>query len=726
MIKSKKKTIELLSPAGDHDCFMAAIKAGADAVYLAGNKFGARAYAGNLTDEELLEAIDTAHLYGRKLYLTVNTLLKNREMDELYDYIGPLYQAGLDGVIVQDMGVISFFKEAFPDLSLHASTQMAVTDVEGVRLLKDLGITRVVPARELSLKELRDIYDKTGIEVECFIHGALCYSYSGKCLFSSLVGGRSGNRGRCAQPCRLPYNNRYILSARDIMTLEILPKLIESGICSFKIEGRMKSKEYVASVTGIYRKYIDKYINDPDGVYNIDSDDLSDLEELYTRSGHCRGYFDSLNGRDMITLDKPSYNTADDDRMKLLYERYTGNEKIKCTASLRAGTNEGLKVTLSGKGHRVECIKDCVDKARKAPTDEESIRKHFDRLGDTCFELEHMDIDIDDDIFIPVSAVNSLRREIFDLLKEEILSPYRRNKPSTDDSKKKTVDNSIPKGSDNPLINVRIDNIDLLDCIIKNGIADIISLDINSFSIQNRDGYSLDHNTLKKTAERIHRAGSCLYLALPYVIRKGYFDRVDGLEDILCDNIPDGVIIDNYESLYYLKDIGYKGSVVADMHLYAMNDRAVSMMHKLGATVITYPVELNSGELNRLDLTGGEFIIYGRTPMMISAQCTEKTQHTCLKDNGVSYITDRYGNAFPVRRNCSECINTIYNCIPFMITACKDMPAKIRPGSFRIHFTVEDEKEAGMILKQYRDMFDGREVNSPIKRTLGHLKRGVE
>ncbi len=243
---SKDKT-ELLSPAGDFECFLAAIAAGADAVYAGGDRFGARAYAKNFNSDELKEAIERSHLFDRKFYLTVNTILKNNEISELYEYIAPLYEAGLDGVIVQDLGVISVLSGMFPKLPLHASTQMAVTDIEGVRLLADMGIKRIVPARELSLSEIRKIYEATGMELECFIHGALCYSYSGKCLFSSILGGRSGNRGRCAQPCRLPYNGKYILSARDLMTLDILPELIGAGIASFKIEGRIKSKEYVYS-----------------------------------------------------------------------------------------------------------------------------------------------------------------------------------------------------------------------------------------------------------------------------------------------------------------------------------------------------------------------------------------------------------------------------------------------------------------------------------------------
>ena len=273
MIKENKK-VELLAPAGDFSCFLAAMNAGADAVYLGGSKFGARAYANNFSQEEIVEALRIAHLLGKRIYLTVNTLVKEKEMIELIPYIQPLYEAGLDGVIIQDFGVLQVLKRHFPGLELHASTQMTITGVHGAKFLKELGACRIVPSRELSLEEIKDIKMQTGLEIETFIHGAMCYGYSGQCLFSSILGGRSGNRGRCAGPCRLPYkdikgNTIYPLSLKDMYTLPLIPKLLEAGIDSFKIEGRMKSAEYVAGVTAMYRKYIDKYLENPNKPYKI-------------------------------------------------------------------------------------------------------------------------------------------------------------------------------------------------------------------------------------------------------------------------------------------------------------------------------------------------------------------------------------------------------------------------------------------------------------------------
>ena len=301
-----EEKIEILAPAGSYDSFVAAINAGADAVYAGGMRFGARAYADNFTSQQLLDAVDYAHLHKKRLYLTVNTLLKDSEMKELYAYLKPLYCQGLDAVIVQDAGVLSFVRAYFPDLEIHASTQMTITNVYGAQYLKEYGVKRVVPARELSLAEIRRIRSETKMDVECFVHGALCYCYSGQCLLSSFIGGRSGNRGQCAQPCRLPYTAKekkgYLLSLKDICTLELLPEMAEAGINSFKIEGRMKKPEYVAAVTAMYRKYLDMYYEKGKAGYKVDQADLEQLKDIYNRGGFHTGYYKKHNGRGDVGL----------------------------------------------------------------------------------------------------------------------------------------------------------------------------------------------------------------------------------------------------------------------------------------------------------------------------------------------------------------------------------------------------------------------------------------
>lgn len=322
-----KDRVEILAPAGSMECLKAAITAGADAVYTGGALFGARAYAHNLTEEELLEAIDYVHLHGRRLYLTVNTLIKDREMEkQMYDYLLPYYRQGLDAVIVQDIGLFRFIRKHFPDLPVHASTQMTLTGVDGAKFLEKEGAQRIVTSRELSMAEVKKIADETELEIESFVHGALCYCYSGQCLFSSFIGGRSGNRGQCAQPCRLLYRTpeakrpQYLLSLKDICTLELIPEMIESGIYSFKIEGRMKKPEYAAAVAFQYRKYADLYLKyyeecpageDPAAYamkkYRVCEEDRQMLLDLYNRGGFHTGYYHTQNGREMVSLNRPNH-----------------------------------------------------------------------------------------------------------------------------------------------------------------------------------------------------------------------------------------------------------------------------------------------------------------------------------------------------------------------------------------------------------------------------------
>ena len=319
------KKIELLAPAGSYNSLKAAVNAGCDAVYLGGTMFGARAYADNFDLESLKCAIDYVHLRGKRLYLTVNTLLKTGELEqELYDYLIPFYQQGLDAVIVQDLGVVRFLSSYMKELPIHASTQMSLMMAEGAALLLPYQVKRLVPGRELSLDEIKRLKAGTSMEVETFIHGALCYSYSGQCLMSSMIGGRSGNRGRCAQPCRKPYRlikqgrrseEAYFLSPKDLCMLHRLSELSEAGIDSLKIEGRMKRAEYVAGVTAAYRRQLD--ILEQYGILEwekrkktqplIFQNEVNQLKELYHRGGFCEGYYQRQNGMEMMSMRRPNH-----------------------------------------------------------------------------------------------------------------------------------------------------------------------------------------------------------------------------------------------------------------------------------------------------------------------------------------------------------------------------------------------------------------------------------
>ena len=487
---------EVLAPAGTYECFRAAINAGADAVYLGGSMFGARAFAGNFEEAELIKAIRTAHLYGRKVYLTVNTLLRNDELEKLVQYVKPYYEEGLDAVIVQDYGVFAVLREAFPGLDLHASTQMTITGKYGAQLLKDMGAARVVPARELSAKEIRDIYDNVDVEIESFVHGALCYCYSGQCLLSSMIGGRSGNRGRCAQPCRLTYSangisEKYLLSPKDMCTIEAVPDILDAGVYSLKIEGRMKSPEYVAGVSYAYRKYVDMYLEKGRDGYRVEEQDIRQLMDLYNRGGFCKGYYYAQNDKSMMTFDRPNhqgtvignikngelvlsqevnpgdvlefpdgseyttptgkksgrlalpkgvlknpkngaavYRTRNNELLGQLRAGYIDNDikiPVRMEIFLKSGERACLKL-LSGDKELV-VYGDVLEPSDKRPAVREDVVKQLKKLGGTVFTSDEGSIvtDIQGSPFVPVRLLNDLRRNALEELESMLLSGYKRN-----------------------------------------------------------------------------------------------------------------------------------------------------------------------------------------------------------------------------------------------------------------------------------------------------------
>ena len=422
------KKVELLAPAGNYEAFLGAIHAGADAVYLGGEKYSARAYADNFSDEEVISAIRYAHILGKKVYLTINTLMKQDEYKVLCSYVAPFYQSGLDGVIIQDLGAFEILKETFPNLELHASTQMTLTSELGVSYLKELGACRVVPARELSLDEIRSIKEKVDIEIECFVHGAMCYCYSGQCLFSSILGGRSGNRGRCAQPCRLPYKfsekgeETYPFSLKDMCTISFIPKMIEAGIDSFKIEGRMKKPEYAAGVTAIYRKYIDMYYEKGEDGFEVSKSDMENLSKLYIRSEIQDGYYFRHNGKEMITPGKPSYIGSDDTYLNKIRQEYIEKKErlpITIYGSFFVGEKASLPAVYDAISVTVEG--DLVDAAQNRPMSQEDVLKQLTKLGNTCFSCEMPHVEVGEGIFVPNKTLNELRRTLLQRLEDKII-----------------------------------------------------------------------------------------------------------------------------------------------------------------------------------------------------------------------------------------------------------------------------------------------------------------
>lgn len=436
----RDKRVELLAPAGSFQSVVAAVNAGADAVYMGGRRFGARAYADSAQaegEDMVMEAIRYCHLFSVKLYMTVNILFKDDELKELFSYIKPYYEAGVDGLIMQDLGAVRVIRSMFPDLEVHASTQQTITSVAGARMAQRFGMTRAVMSRELSLQEIRKIHDEGGMELEVFCHGAMCYSYSGACFMSSLLGGRSGNRGRCAGTCRLCYETAgqkgYYLSMKDMQTIELLPELIEAGAYSFKIEGRMKSPVYTAGVVSVYRKYLDLALDCIDrkqgaakhgsmSSYRVAEEDLRTLREIFDRGG-TSSYLKKHNGADMIALSEKKFRAVDQtvtDRIQAAY--IDRNRTITVDAVMDMTVGAPAVLTLSdAAGRMVTAVsEDLVLPAEQRPVQATEVEARLRKTGGTAFTLGNVQVSVHGDAFYPVGKLNELRRTALAMYEEEI------------------------------------------------------------------------------------------------------------------------------------------------------------------------------------------------------------------------------------------------------------------------------------------------------------------
>ncbi len=701
----RNRDFELLAPAGNINIFKAVIEAGADAVYVGGSMFGARAYANNFDEEELLYAIDYAHLKGVKVYLTVNTLLKNDEIEKLYDYLLPFYERGLDAVLVQDLGALKLIHDRFPDLAIHTSTQMTVTGIDGVRFLKQFGVQRVVMAREVSLAEMKEIHEKCGMEIEAFVHGALCYSYSGQCLFSSMLGGRSGNRGRCAQPCRLPYcvgnkKDTYILSLKDMCGIKDLQKLKESGVYSLKIEGRMKQAGYASGVVAYYRRYIDS-------MKEVSDKDYKNIAGLGNRCGFTDKYYFEHNGTDMVTFEKPNFVSDASDELPQF-------SKIKIQGKLTLKEAEPGALTVSCGGYRFTSYMDPVSHALKAPAERKNVAERISKTGDTPFEFENIDITMDNDIFVPNGALNKLRREAIEGLQNEILTQYKRTASASYGWKSKKTSEIKPSGDPKMIASVR-DGKQLYRLLEYDNISEIY---IDSSKYGRRD-------FVKEFSDDVfcvNNAEKKAYLALPVIFRRSTRDYFETISDQLKKIDFEGFIVRNYEEFFWVKTRFAGKKIVTDHNMYTYNDMAKSMFFDNGADADTMPLELNQKEINRRNNKGSQMIIYGYYPLMVSAQCVHKNSYKCDRTPQITYLKDRYNKIFPVWNNCSECYNIIYNSCPTVLFNNMQKIKNAGIDALRLDFTFEKPEEIDTVMAA----FESNSADGIKEYTNGHFKRGVE
>ena len=788
---------ELLAPAGSREAFIGAVSAGADAVYLAGQRFGARAYADNFSTQELLEALEEAHLLGRKIYLTANVLTREKELPELVEFVHLLYEKGLDGVIVQDIGVLEALHEACPGLPLHASTQLSVTSAEAVQYLRKFGIRRVVPARELSLEEINTLRREDGemvrenpamepIEIEAFIHGAMCYSYSGRCLMSSFLGGRSGNRGRCAGTCRLPYRildekgrpagkdsalkEYYPLSMKDMCVLSILPELIDAGIHSFKIEGRMKKPVYAAGVTAIYRKYIDRCYAWMEagrpGPWQVEGEDLEKLRSLYIRTDLGTGYYHQRNGRELVTIGKPGYAGTDaalEEEIRRSFLTGLPSIEVKGKASFRTGEPAALEVRAGQV--QAKAMGAVVQPARGRPLDREELEARLRKTKNTLFTFGNLDLTADDSVFLPVSAINALRREALSLLQERLTDGCRKNAKSVGTSqpnppaegKTEQSTGTSPAdpvaGEKNPgeialqkeqrqelwaLVSTRAQMKAAAaagcSCVILDGSflppvtseglfsmgEDLPGHDQRLYEKKDYGQHVFPEKTQRGNNYPLKSTEIRWICALPPVFRVSERESIRGMILKAAGNGFSGILVRTFEELQLALQSGYEGEIIADASLYAWN--RLSMEALAGdCSGIVCSLELEqravleaAGEMDKMILP-----VYGRIPMMETAGCVRKTQNLCSGQEGFWYLEDRMGKHLPVRCRCGNCSNTIYNAVPLSLHQFADSGLFRKTGKKLCMFTIEGGDETRQILQYFAELTGspGKQKRQGKKRT---------
>ena len=731
----KNRRIELLAPAGDMTSFKGAVSAGADAVYLGGRLFNARTFAKNFDTEELTECIDLAHIAKRKVYLTVNTLFKETELSaQLYDFVAPYYEAGVDALIMQDSGAVSFVLKYFPGLPVHASTQMTVTTAREAAYLKQTGVSRAILARELSLNEIRSIHEKTDIELEVFVHGSLCYCYSGRCLMSSMIGGRSANRGACAGPCRLPYTyadkTGYYLSMKDLCAVSLIPELYDAGVCSLKIEGRMKDPAYVAGVVSVYRKYLDRFADLPAGQYEVDREDLEMLENLYTRSGSSEGCFRRRNGREMISFDSPGYRSNSEESFSAIREKYLDNpykKNLNGELILKKGRSAIVKLwDSSDKEISVSAEGDTVQQARSSALSAERAGAIIRQTGNEPFSIGDLSVTMDDDCFMSVGQIKALRRRAAAEMKKMLTEPYRRTPVPGPDPSSEGFPGGV-SGAQTPDPGVHVPEITA--CVSEEAQWDAVIPDEHVKRVYTE--YPLvignDPAVFRRTADE---AGKQWFIALPYIVREGEERVFDELIRDTAPYKPDGYLARTFFELLALREAKEQGiipsgtMVIADHSLYSWNRMSAGFWKRLGAGLLTAPLELNRKELSVLDRSVMEMPVYGYQPVMVTAHCMKKNLGQCISDTGAVCwpvrveLTDRKHAEVIWEIHCPFCYNVVYNPVALDLGAEKDGLGGF--SSFRFCFTKESPEEVRSAIRSFTEGKKGDPAH-----TSGHYKRGV-
>ena len=707
----ERNDIELLAPAGTWEALEAAVNAGANAVYLGGSSFGARAYADNFGPDELKRAMEFAHLHGVRIFVTVNTLVDDEEMPALGDYLTFLSNIGTDGIIVQDMGVIRLARKVVPELLLHASTQMTVTNSAGAIFTCHAGMVRAVPARETTLKDLKTICEKTPGEIETFMHGALCICYSGQCLMSSLIGGRSGNRGRCAQPCRLPYTlvdkqgedllshvdaGHYLLSPKDLNTLDVLPQLIEAGVRSFKIEGRMKRPEYVAAVTQVYRQAIDGA--------PVTQEMMDTLYTAFNRQGFTAGYYQGKVDRKMFGIHE---DTPEDQKfLQAARQSYESGEAPLVDLKFRAVvTVDGSSLTATdNEGHMCMAQGPMPERAVNMPLTGQALAARVAKTGGTPFRCVEVRTQVEPGLMLPASAINAMRRDVLNQM--TALRARREDKPVR--RAKEIPYYRGPAGQ--PGLTVQIMTKEQLTSRLLNSETSMLYVPLHILADD------------PKLCQRLAARGR-VAAVLPRIVHDDELPKLrNRLNQVRSLGIRDA-LVGNLGLLLPAKEAGFR--LRGDFGLNIFNSASAQVARELKLASATLSFEMTLPQIRDISkAVNMELIAYGRLPLMITEQCLIKNKTgECACQTGVPVkLTDKTGADFPVIKEADTCRSVLLNGKKLYWLDRQNDLAKLGLWAIRLNFTTENAREVDRVLEEYLvpTSFD------PGACTRGLYLRGVE
>ena len=802
------RDVELLAPVGSFEALKAAVQNGANAVYLGGKDFGARASANNFDRDELKDAVKYAHIRGVQVFVTTNTLRKENEIEDFLEYVKFLYDIDVDAIILQDIGMARLIKRELPDFELHASTQMVAHSLEDVKYLEGVGFDRVVLAREVTVEEIKYICDNCKADIEVFVHGALCVCYSGQCLMSSMIGNRSGNRGRCAQPCRQRYelvdvytgevvnsNGDYLLSPKDLSTIEEIDKIIDAGVHSLKIEGRMKRPEYVATVIDGYRKTIDEYL--ATNKLNVSDETINDLYTIFNRK-FTKGLLLGDVGKDMMNSQLPNnqglyvgtvvdynkkakrlkiklantlkkgdginlgggtigriikngnietigykgetieldfvgearkgqivFKTSDSELMDRVQATFTQDkELVKNIIDAKITIKLGQKPILTlkdrhGNEATIECDK-IVEEAMKVALSKEKVEAQLRKLGNTPYELDLLEIELDDNVSLPVSLLNQMRRDCIELLdKERVSIKNRKYKNKT--VKYKPVLYNRNKQQE---IYVKVKNLEQLESALECGVDRI---------------YYEDTNTIDKAMSLAMKYNKKVIYSAPRIIRNKEYNHLAKANNAGVASVQVG----NYGSIDYFK--GKELNI--DYYLNAFNSETINYYKEIGADTLCISQELNINEIKetiKYTDINIESVVYGYTPLMITEYCPMGViVRDCKKDKRVAKckesiyaLRNSKGDEFRVSQDIF-CRSTIYNSnVTCMLDNLYELH-EIGINVLRLDFTLEDKETVKEVIEAYQEVLSndyklGTKATKLYNKldekgtTAGHYYKGVE